>query len=76
MSRERTIVIRALPQIVSPREVRLALGVSESTLYRMRRERLIPEPVKLSKARIGWPRDVIELWIEGRATKSEGGERQ
>jgi predicted DNA-binding transcriptional regulator AlpA len=52
-----------LPQLCSPREVRLALGVSESTLYRLRRNREFPAPIRLSRSRIGWRREVVEAWL-------------
>lgn len=57
-----------LPQICSPREVRLALGVSESTLYRLRRDGEFPAPIRLSRTRIGWRREVVEAWLASRET--------
>jgi len=57
----------ALPQVVSIREVKRALGLSQSTLYRMRRAGEFPKPIRLSRARVGWPRAVIERWIANRS---------
>lgn len=49
-----------LPQYVGPAEVCAALGISRSTLDRMRREGGFPVAEKLSPNRVGWRVDVIE----------------
>jgi predicted DNA-binding transcriptional regulator AlpA len=58
-----------LSDLVSPRAVRLALGVSASTLHRMRRQGDFPKAMKISLGRVGWPRAVVEQWIASREPK-------
>lgn len=59
-------------QVLSPREVRaLVGGLSITTLWRMRRRGEFPEPVQLSKRRVGWRRSDVELWLLNRETKSQ-----
>lgn len=41
-----------------------ALQVSIGTVDNMRREGRLPEPVEISPRCIGWPRKVIESWLE------------
>lgn len=66
-SREQLPILQPLTQFVDVRAVRLALGVSQTTLYRMRREKIFPEPVQISKGRVGWLRSVVEHWIAERS---------
>ena len=38
------------------------LGVSRSTVYKLRSEKAFPEPVKLGPATVRWSVDAIEAW--------------
>ncbi|MGE0450211.1 MAG: helix-turn-helix transcriptional regulator [Vicinamibacterales bacterium] len=57
----------ALTRYISPRALMDATGLSEATLWRLRRRGELPEPVRLSPGRVAWPEDVITRWLEGRA---------
>jgi prophage regulatory protein len=69
----RDLPLEPLPPICSPREVRMALGVSESTLYRLRREGEFPAPIRLSRRRIGWRKEVVEAWLAARDSEAPRG---
>ena len=59
-----------IPRIISPRQLLERLGISEPTLYRMRARGDLPEPIRLSPGRIGWPEDVIRRWLDGRVERA------
>jgi prophage regulatory protein len=52
-----------LSRLAPPKEVCDLLGVSLSTLQRMRRRGGFPKPVQISPNRIGWPIDIIDSWM-------------
>jgi prophage regulatory protein len=58
--------LRSTHRIVSPEEVGRLFGVSKVTLWRMRRDGLMPQPIQLSKGRIGWTVATIEAWLAER----------
>lgn len=53
---------------LSERQLLQRLGVSRATLWRMRRARRFPEPIRLSEARVGWPVAQVSAWIASRPT--------
>ena len=60
-------VSRGGTAFITSREVADLTGLSEMTLWRMRRRGEMPEPVRLSPGRIAWRRGVIEQWLAERA---------
>ena len=58
-----------LTRFVSPRELSQLTGLSVGTLIRLRKIGDLPDPVRVSPGRIGWPRAVVETWIESRIPK-------
>lgn len=50
--------------IVRPAELAKALSVSKVTLWNWRRKGILPEPITFGPRFIGWPRDVLNAWIE------------
>lgn len=42
------------------------LGLSRTTIWRMRQAGLLPRPIRLSANAIGWPDDVIAEWLAKR----------
>jgi prophage regulatory protein len=56
-----------LPTILSPKQVRERLGLSSTTIFRMRRDGQLPQPIQLSPRRIGWTVTSIETWLADRA---------
>ncbi|MDU0353831.1 AlpA family phage regulatory protein [Paraglaciecola aquimarina] len=53
-------------QILSSKELAKLLGVSRATLWRMRQENLVPQPIQISVRLIGWERHVIDAWLKER----------
>ncbi|REL34045.1 helix-turn-helix transcriptional regulator [Thalassotalea euphylliae] len=56
-------------QLVRAEELRKLLGVSASTLWRMRQRKEIPAPIYLSARIIAWEKQVISEWIKERGHK-------
>lgn len=50
--------------IVRPAELASALGVSTVTLWNWRRNGTLPEPMTLGPRFIGWPKNVLNDWLE------------
>lgn len=55
-------------QILSIRQAALLLGVSESTVWRLRANKDFPQPFQLSPKRVGWSREVLADWLAKRTT--------
>ena len=53
--------IRRLPDVVE------MLGVSATTIWRMRRRGDFPEPVRVSPGCVGWLESDLEAWVAARA---------
>ena len=52
--------------IVRPTEMAQRLGVSRSTLWRMRRRAEFPEPLRISAGAVGWREATIREWFDHR----------
>jgi predicted DNA-binding transcriptional regulator AlpA len=50
--------------IVRPAELASVLGVSTVTLWTWRRNGTLPEPMALGPRFIGWPKHVLNDWLE------------
>jgi predicted DNA-binding transcriptional regulator AlpA len=63
-------VASTIPRYISAAELRARLGgISEATLWRMRRRGEIPDSIRLSPGRIGWPEPAILEWLHARAAR-------
>jgi prophage regulatory protein len=49
--------------ILRPEELAQELGISKTTLWRLSRDKKIPQPVQISDRAIGWRRADIEKWL-------------
>jgi len=56
-------------ELIRASELRRLLGISESTLWRMRQRGEIPAPIYLSARIIAWEKQVISDWIKERRNK-------
>ena len=56
-----------LDQIHRPKPLAKRLGVSITTLWRMRGRNEFPEPVQISPGAIGWRESDVQAWLETRA---------
>ena len=54
--------------IVRPRHLPQAAGISQKTAWKLRRAGKFPEPIQLTPGAKGWRRAAIEQWIEQRAS--------
>lgn len=59
-------------EIISPRDVRLIVGIAPVTIWRLRREGKFPPPLRLTKGRIGWRRADLERWLAEREQAAVG----
>lgn len=59
-----------LSDIVSPRHLQSAVGLSACTCWRLRRRGQFPKPVRLSPGRVGWQRTALQAWLAERAEAS------
>jgi len=57
---------------LSVAEVRTALGISRTTLWRLTREGRLPRPVRITQKRVAWPESEIAAYLASR--KRSGGE--
>jgi predicted DNA-binding transcriptional regulator AlpA len=53
-------------EVLSPAAVHIMLGLSLSTMLRLRRQGQFPAPLKLSPGRVGFLRVDIESWLRSR----------
>ena len=53
-------------RIMRKPEVVARLGVSETTLWRMRRRGDFPQPFRISAGLVGWCETDVDRWIESR----------
>jgi len=52
--------------VLSRATVAETLGVSSATLWRMCRDNILPDPIKISARRVGWRRSTIEAFLSSR----------
>jgi prophage regulatory protein len=62
-------------RILRPRELAGYVGVSTSTLWRLRRTGSLPEPIRLSAHCVGWRVSVVDAWLTTRAQTGREGQR-
>lgn len=70
MLRNRSEQSTVAPDILSPQRVEAMLGIDSTTIWRLRRRGLFPQPLQLSPRRVGYRRVDIERWLEQRQAAS------
>jgi predicted DNA-binding transcriptional regulator AlpA len=58
-------------RIDSPKQTAALIGVSVTTLWRMRQRHEFPEPIRISPNRCGWLRSTTRRWIADRLTRAD-----
>ena len=53
-------------RLLTCRQVQRVCGLSKSTLYRLMRTGVFPEPLKIGPKAIRWRADEIQEWVESR----------
>ena len=68
-----------MSNLLTRREVESRLGLTKSTIYRLMRSGLFPEPIRVGPRAVRWPEVEIEQWLaSGRgptATESTSSKR-
>lgn len=54
-------------RFVSMKELCARLSVSRPTIYALVERGELPEPVRITEGRIGWPSDLVDAWIAAKA---------
>ena len=60
-----------LEQIHRPKPLAKRLGVSTTTLWRLRARKEFPEPIQISPGAVGWRESDVQAWLKSR----KGGAR-
>ena len=59
-------IARPERQILRVADLEAQLGLSRTTIWRLRRAGEIPPPIRLSANAVGWPAHVIAEWLADR----------
>jgi predicted DNA-binding transcriptional regulator AlpA len=54
--------------IIRPKQLANALGISQTTLFRMRQRGEIPEPILFGSKMVGWKYSTITNWVDAHGT--------
>jgi prophage regulatory protein len=52
------------PQLLRLRQLKVRMGLSRSTIYRLISEKNFPKPIQLGAASVAWIADEIDAWIQ------------
>ena len=55
---------------ISQKEITVKLGISHTTLWRLRQSGVFPQPIQLSPRRLGWRLEDIEAFLQSREIQS------
>jgi len=61
-------------QILKLTDIKIATGLSGSSIYRMAKAGTFPSPIKLGQRSSGWVGSEIDQWLEDRIAASRNGE--
>ena len=67
------IMTQPADRLLTRREVEVRAGLSRSSLYRLMRQGLFPEPIRVGVRAVRWPLSEIEAWIASRLRASGDG---
>lgn len=57
--------------VIRPYHLQQVVGLSETTIWRMRARGQFPQPVRLSTGTVGWLRADVAAWLASRCRKNE-----
>lgn len=52
--------------LLTRRQVQARCGLSQSSIYRLMRQGLFPEPIRIGVRAVRWPASEIEAWLGAR----------
>lgn len=58
-------------RILRPRELAERIGLSLTTIWRLRQRGELPEPIRLSPGCVGWRLSDIDAWLASRPDRSK-----
>lgn len=64
--------MQELVRYISVKQVADIVGLSRSTIWRLRSRDLFPEPIRLSPGRVAWSVTDISEWISSRRAENLG----
>ena len=53
-----------VPQIFRRRQLEKQLGLTRSSIYKMREDGEFPRPIKLGRRAVGWRADEVANWLD------------
>ena len=62
-------------RLLTRAEVQERCGITRTTVYRLMRSGLFPEPLKIGPRAVRWPESEIEAWIANRPRATGKGAR-
>ncbi len=65
-----------MSNLLTRREVESRLGLTKSTIYRLMRSGLFPEPIRVGPRAVRWPEVEIEQWLASRPRSHGDGINQ
>ncbi|HEV3112185.1 MAG TPA: AlpA family phage regulatory protein [Candidatus Binataceae bacterium] len=60
-------------EILDRKELRKKVKLSDATIWRLRRQKMFPEPVKLSARRVGWRLSDVDTWLKNGGVAASDG---
>lgn len=53
-------------ELLTRQQVEKLIGIKRSTIYKLMREGVFPEPIKISGGTVRWPKAELETWVNSR----------
>lgn len=50
-------------ELLTRHQVEKLIGIKRSTIYKLMREGVFPEPLKISDGTVRWPKAELETWL-------------
>ena len=60
------IMTQPADRLLTRREVEARAGLSRSSLYRLMRQGMFPEPIRVGVRAVRWPSSEIDAWLASR----------
>ncbi len=59
-------------KIIRAKELATLLQISSTTLWRFRKQKIIPAPIQIGARMIGWQQSTIDEWLNSLNTQKSG----
>ena len=54
-----------MEKLIGVKEICEKLGLSRTTIWKLRSKGIFPKPVRISERRIAWPESSVDKWQDG-----------